>query len=243
MNILKERCIACEICHPYCPVGAIRTIEWEGSSISQIDQDGCVECGVCLRSGVCPSDAFEMPELTWPRTLRAEFSNPLTPHHSTKEGGRGTEEMKTNDVTGRFGRGATGISIEVGRPSLGARFRELEKVAMAIAGLNIEFEPQNPVTALMMDRRTGKIHEDVLNEKVLSAIIEFKIENSRLKEALDVLKALSAQVGTVFSVGLISPVERDGSLSLVAMARACGFHVRPNGKVNVGLGRPLKQVV
>jgi NAD-dependent dihydropyrimidine dehydrogenase PreA subunit len=243
MNILKERCSGCEICRPYCPVGAIRTIEWEGSSVSEIDQDECVECGVCLRSGVCPADAFEMPELTWPRTVRAEFSNPLTPHHSTKEGGRGTEEMKTNDVTGRFGRGTTGISIEVGRPSLGARFKELEKVTRAIAALDIEFEPQNPVTALMVDRRTGQINPDVLNEKVLSAIIEFKIENSRLKEALDVLKALSAQVGTVFSVGLISPVERDGSLPFIFTAGECGFHIRPNGKVNVGLGRPLKEVV
>jgi len=242
MNIREERCTGCRICHPYCPVGAIFTIRRQDRTVSEIDQKECVECGVCLRSKVCPEDAFEAIELTWPRAVRAEFSNPLTSHRSTKEGGRGTEEMKTNDVTGRFQRGFTGVSVEVGRPSLGARFRELQKISMAIAKLNVEFEPMNPVTALMADRKRGTINEDVLDEKVLSAIVEFKIENGRLKGALEVLKTLAAEVDTIFSVGLISPVEKDGSIPFLSLAKEAGFPLRPNAKINVGMGRPLKEV-
>jgi len=37
MLIDKEKCIGCEECIPYCPVGAIRLAE--GGSVSEIDQD------------------------------------------------------------------------------------------------------------------------------------------------------------------------------------------------------------
>jgi len=98
MLIDKEKCNGCEICHAYCPVGAITTIAGRDVSVSEILQGDCVECGVCLRSGICPTGAIFMPELKWPRSIRAEFSNPLVPHRSTKEGGRGTEEMKTTTL-------------------------------------------------------------------------------------------------------------------------------------------------
>jgi len=35
-----------------------------------IDEDECVECSVCLRSGCCPTEALYQPELVWPRTVR-----------------------------------------------------------------------------------------------------------------------------------------------------------------------------
>lgn len=240
MKVYKESCTGCEICHPYCPVGAITLAEKAGESVSEIDQDKCVECGVCLRSGVCPTDALYMPELEWPRSIRAEFSNPLTKHPSGSKG-RGTQEMKTNDVTGRFRRGIAGIGVELGRPGVCTTFKELQTVSMALAKLGVEFEPNNPVSALMVDRKTGKLNDDVLNERVLSAIIECKVENDRLKDVLKTLKEVATKIDTVFSVDLISRVNADGTIPNVSVAKDSGFSPRPNTKTNVGLGRPLKE--
>jgi Pyruvate/2-oxoacid:ferredoxin oxidoreductase delta subunit len=245
MKIDKEKCVGCEACHPYCPVGAITTVEWERTLVSEVSQDECLECGACLSAEVCPTDAIYMPELGWPRSIRAMFSNPLTPHSSSEKlrMGRGTEEMKTNDVTGRFRRGEAGVSVEVGRPGVGSTFRDLEKVSMAVANFGVEFEPDNPVTSLIVDKKVGKINEEILDEKILSAVIEFKVKHDQLKGVLRVLKDVSAKIDTVFSVGLISRVNEDGTIPTVSIAREAGFFPRPNTKTNVGLGRPLKEEV
>ncbi|MFB3886285.1 MAG: indolepyruvate ferredoxin oxidoreductase subunit alpha [Thermodesulfobacteriota bacterium] len=242
MNVDKEKCTGCGICYPYCPVGAIGPFESENDPASEINQDQCVECGVCLRSGVCPTDALYMPELRWPRSIRAEFSNPITKHPSGSKG-RGTQEMKTNDVTGRFRRGMAGIGVELGRPGVGTTFKDLQTVSMALARAGVEFEPNNPVSALMEDRKTGKMNEEVLNETVLSAIIECKVEIGRLKEVLETLKAVAKRIETVFSLDLISRVNEDGSIPAVAIANEAGLPPRPNTKMNLGLGRPLKEEV
>jgi len=239
MKIDKEKCTACELCHPYCPVGAIVTVERNGESVCEIDQAECVECGACnLRARVCPTDAIFRPPLEWPRTIREAFSNPNARHPSGSRG-RGTEEMKTNDVTGRYPSGMAGVALEMGRPGIGASFRDIQTVAMALARIGVEFEADNPVSALMADRKAGVFREEVLGEKVLSAILEFKIENERLKEVLLGIKDVAARIDTVFSLGLISRVEPDGSIPVEPIAREAGFLPRPNMKTNVGLGRSL----
>lgn len=240
MKIDKEKCIGCEDCHSYCPVEAIKSVAWEGNSVSEIDQDQCVECGACYkRSSVCPVDAIYMPKLEWPRSIREHFSNPDVKHPLTTGQGRGTEEMKTNDVTGRYPRGIAGVGIEMGRPGISTSFKDLQTVVMALAKWGVEFEPNNPVAALIVDKKTGKINEEVLNERVLSAIVEFKIEINRLKKVLETIKDVSNQIDTVFSLDLISRVDADGSIPTAAIAIEAGFTPRPNTKTNVGLGRPL----
>jgi Pyruvate/2-oxoacid:ferredoxin oxidoreductase delta subunit len=240
MQIDKEKCIGCEECHPYCPVGAITSVECEGGSVSEIDQVACVECGCCHeRSSICPVDAIYMPKLEWPRSIREPFSNPHVAHPSTTGQGRGTEEMKTNDVTGRFPFGFAGVAVEMGRPGVGTSFRDLQTVAMAIARLGVEFEPANPVTELMADQKAGKIREEVLDERVLSAILEFKIKIDKLREVLVTIRDVSMKIDTVFSLDLISRVNPDGSTPVLAIAKEAGFSPRPNTKTNVGLGRPL----
>lgn len=240
MLIDKEKCIGCEECQPYCPVGAISSVETESGTVSEIDQDKCVECGACYkRAGVCPTDAIYMPKLEWPRSLREPFSNPHVKHPSTSGQGRGTEEMKTNDVTGRYRCGMAGVAIEMGRPGVGTSFRDLQTVAMALARLGVEFEPKNPVAELMVNKQTGEINKEVLNERVLSAILEFKIQNERLAEVLAAVKEVAGRIDTVFSLDLISRVHPDGSMPAVEIAKTAGFTPRPNTKTNVGLGRPL----
>ena len=240
MRISTDLCIACELCLPYCPMGAI-FVNDEGSA--QIDRDECVECGVCVRSAGCPVDAFVEEELGWPRSVRAAFSNPLAEHRETRIPGRGTEEMKTNEVTGRFKSGEVGIAIELGRPGTGARFRDVEKVTQAVAKLGVELEPQNPLTFLITDSTTGRIDEDVLDEKVLSAIVEFSIPLPQLARALTELQKVAHEIETVFSLNLIAKVEPDGSVPAVSVVRDLGIPLSVNGKNNVGLGRPLFQEV
>ncbi len=239
MKIDPARCTGCEFCLSYCPVRAIAVRE----EMFDIDQEQCVECGICQRSGICPADAFYQPELKWPRSVRAAFSNPLTTHRDTNVGGRGTEEVKTNDVTGRFREGYAGVLVEMGRPGLGTTFRDLEIVSMTVARMGVEFEPQNPVTSLIADPRTGKIRDDVRDERVLSAIIGFIVENERLGEVLAALKEASTRIDTVFALGLISRVGRDGKIVTLPLAWQAGFPAGPHAKTNVGLGRPLKEEI
>jgi NAD-dependent dihydropyrimidine dehydrogenase PreA subunit len=239
MKIDQEKCIGCELCHPYCPAGAIATAEGEGNPVSEIDQAECLECGNCFeRSRICPVKAIYRPKLEWPRSLREHFSNPHAKHPSTATQGRGTEEMKTNDVSGRYPLGVAGVAIEMGRPGVGTSLRDVQTVAMALAGAGVEFERENPVATLMADIQTGKFKEEVLNEKVLSLILEFKIDNGRLEEILTTIRDVSGRIDTVFSLDLINRVNPDSTIPVIAIAERAGFSPRPNTKTNVGLGKP-----
>ena len=236
MTIDPQRCSGCGKCIPYCPTRAI--IRDTATERVTITEDECVECGTCLHAGVCPSDALVRQELTWPRILRRRFSNPLIRHPRTGVAGRGTEEMKTNDVTGRLQSGMVALTVEMGRPGVGARFRDAEKVTMALSGPDVQLEPDNPVTHLVADTRTGRLRGDVLDEKVLSAIVEVTLPTERLRETLEKLRRVSAEVDTVFSVGLACRLGSDGAAAAFARALEAGFTPSPNGKTNVGLGRP-----
>ena len=152
MRIDQEKCIACRRCISYCTMGCIDLeplLHIPGKVASVVDELECVECGCCKRADICPVDAIYEQPLEWPRTVRSNFSNPLVEHKETRIPGRGTEEMKTDDVTGRFKKGYAGISIEMGRPGTGGRLKDLQTVAMAIAEVGVDFEPKNPITGLM----------------------------------------------------------------------------------------------
>lgn len=234
MKIDPELCIACEECIPYCPMVAISM----KGDIAVIDQDECVECGICLRSGSCSVDAFIDEQHPWPRIIRAEFSNPTVPHRSTGIAGRGTEEVKTNEVTGRLKPGWLAFAIEFGRPVTGARFRDVDMVAQALARVGVTFEPANPVTALMENTRTGKIREDVLNEKALSAIIECVFPREKGPAVLKAFREAVKKIDTVCSVDLADLVEPDEQVPAEKMLNELGISYRINGKTNVGLGHP-----
>jgi NAD-dependent dihydropyrimidine dehydrogenase PreA subunit len=237
MRIDAEKCMGCMECAEFCPMDCI--VEREG--FGYIDEDECVECGVCLRVGVCPNDALFIPKesLCYPRLIRAQFSDPGVAHPSTNQAGRGTEEMKTNDVTGRFRRGEFGMALEFGRPGIGTRLTEIEKVLQTLMAMQVELEENNPVFALVADKTTGRLKPEVRNEKVLSAILEFKIRQEQLEEVVGRLRPVLAEVDTVVSWGLATRFAENGSLPALSRLEALGVPARPNGKVNMGMGRPI----
>ena len=234
---IGEACVGCELCLPYCPMGAITM--GTATKLAIIDQDECVECGVCLRSGVCPVDEFIEEAHPWPRSVRSAFSDPLTVHKETRVPGRGTEEAKTNDVTGTFRKGFVGVTAEMGRPGVGTRFRDVEKVAQALARAGVEFARQNPVTHLMSDQTTGKLGSEVLNEKVLSAMIESVTTIVNLPAVIKELREVARQIDTVFSLTITTRLDADGSAPCEKVLSDLGVSLYVDGKTNVGLGRPL----
>jgi hypothetical protein len=221
----------------YCPMNCIH----QGYSSVFIDKDECVECGVCLHVGVCPVDAIYMPpeSLEYPRAIRMQFSDPSAEHPNLKAWGRGTEEAKTNDVTGKFAKGEYGMLFEFGRPVTGTRFTEVQKITTAVCEMGLEILEDNPIYGLLEDKKTGSIKREYLNEKILSAILEIKFEKKRLEEIVMAIFPLFDELDTVVSVGLVSRFSDEGILPVIRQLENLGISVRPNAKINVGLGRPI----
>lgn len=264
MRINPGKCVACGNCTYVCPMGAIYIDPV--LKRATIDRDECVECYTCFNGlsqehlppavvrgvrrvfaalrirfepepDVCPTAAFEPDELTWPRVVRRAFSDPRVPHESTGVEGRGTEEVKTNDVTGRVGPGDVGFTIELGRPGVGVRFRDIQVVCRALAGAGVAFEKKNPVTSLMSDVATGTIREDILDEKVLSAIVEIKVPVSRAEEVIRLVWDVEKRIDTVVSIGAGVRCDQQGNDTVVApILERLGYHLE-RAKTNVGLGR------
>lgn len=235
--INEEKCKGCKLCIPYCPMDAFTVVS---KKKVVIDQDRCTECYVCVRKQICPFGAIEKVNLEGTlRNFSHFLSDPTETKATTGVPGRGTEESKTNDVTGRTKIGQVGIAIDMGRPGVGLRLADAEKVAMAVAAAGLTFEECSPLTEIMEDKKTGKLKSEYLPVHLLSIIIE---GNCRLEDFPKVIRALQeveGQIDTVFSLGVISRVDADGNSPVVAEIEKLGLKKPIRGKVNVGLGRPL----
>lgn len=239
MYIDAEKCVKCGLCQPYCPMGCIKA----GEDAMYIELEECVECGICERNANCPTKAINQSFLEMPRAVRKAFSDPFGKHENTelKHMGRGTEEIKTNDVTGIVhSMDRVAVAVEVGRPGVGAYFRDVEILTKAISKYEIEYEKNNPLTPYVIDKSTGEIEPDILNEKVLSVIIEFGCNVDDLEDILAALKEVQYDVDTVFSVAVISKVDENNKSSVEDLLLKNGYQIRSaSSKTNVGLGRPL----
>jgi len=203
----------------------------------------CVECGVCERFAKCPKEAIYNVHLEAPRAYRKAFSDPFGKHENTalKHAGRGTEEVKTNDVTGVVSSlDPVSFAIEMGRPSVGSTFVDLEKLTMTVAPFAIDFEVNNPITSLIIDKKAGKIDPSVLGESVMSAIIEFSCPVKNIKPMLIEIEKASKQIDTVFSMCIICRVDEEtNAIPARAIIDELGIDVdQTSAKTNMGLGRP-----
>ncbi len=264
MKINPDKCVACGNCTYVCPMGAIYVDP--RSQRATVDRDECVECYACYyglsrermnptfvrtirkllqiarlrfdpEPDICPTSAFEPDDLQWPRVVRRAFSDPRATHKSTGVQGRGTEEVKTNDVTHRVKEGEAGFTIEFGRPGVGVRFRDIQKFTQALARANVPFEKKNPMTLLMSDVTTGTLRPDILNEKVLSAIVEIKVPVARVEEIVRLVHDLESQIGSVVALGVGTRCDENGEESVVApILQRLGYRIE-RAKTNTGLGR------
>ena len=264
MRINTDKCVACGNCTYVCPVGAIYIDP--KIKRATVNRDECVECYSCFHGlsqehlnptfvravrklfqmarvrfdpepDVCPTAAFEPDELSWPRTVRRAFSDPRVPHESTGVHGRGTEEVKTNDVTGRVQMGDVGFTIEFGRPGVGVWFRDIQKMCTALAKARVAFETRNPVTSLMSDVATGTIREEILGEKVLSAIGEIKVPAGRAEEIIRLVWDVEKQIDTVIALGVGARCDEQGEENTIApVLEKLGYSLE-RAKTNIGLGR------
>jgi NAD-dependent dihydropyrimidine dehydrogenase PreA subunit len=239
MFIDQTVCAGCEECIPYCPVEAIKSVD----GAVTIDFDECVECTACMRFANCPVEAIkESPETAlWPRAVRRQFSDPTTRHPSTRGPGRGTAEMKTNDVTNKIKPGEIGVGLEFGRPGIASRLYDMEKMTVALAKLGCRFEPENPVTFLLTDPATGVMKPEVRNERVLSAIIEAQMPAAGLAQLVPVIHEVARHVDTVISWEIVTRLNDDGSIPIMEDLKKLGTMPRPNAKINLGMGRPYPQ--
>lgn len=242
MIIDQEACIGCGKCVHTCTVRAILC----GDDVVDIDRERCVECGNCLRVAECPTGALQQDELSWPRIIRKYFSDnqfkwPAEMRYTTGYG-RGTEECKTNDRTGKFKRGDVGLAVELGRPNTGTYLYNAEKIIQTLMKAGAEMAEKSPMTALISDKAAGTLRDDIKKERVLSCIVEGKVKLERLESTLNLLKAVASKLDTVFSLGLVTRMEGDGFTSPIEpVLTRMGLSARPNAKINLGLGRPLRE--
>jgi ferredoxin len=264
MRINPDKCVACGNCTYVCPMGAIYIDPV--IKRATVDRNECVECYACFNGlsqehlnptlvrtlrklfqmvrlrfdpepDVCPTAAFDPEDLQWPRVVRRAFSDPRVPHESTGVQGRGTEEVKTNDVSGRVQMGEVGFTIEFGRPGVGVWFHEIQKMTGALAKAGVAFEKKNPITSLMSDVAAGTLREDILGEKILSAIVEIKVPVARTEEIILLVREVEKQVDTVVALGVGTRCDENGQDNLVApILERLGYKLE-RAKTNMGLGR------
>ena len=264
MRINPHKCVACGNCVYVCPMGAIYVDP--DLKRATVDQNECVECYACYyglstehlnptfvrtvrklfqlgrvrfdpEPDICPTAAFEPEDLQWPRVVRRAFSDPRATHESTGVQGRGTEEVKTNDVTNRVKEGEVGMTIEFGRPGVGVWFSEIQKMTQALAAASVPFEKRNPVTHLMSDVSSGTLREDILAEKVLSAIVEIKVTLDRVEEIIRLVHEVEKEIKTVVALGLSTRCDPNGEeIALAPILERMGYKLE-RAKTNTGLGK------
>src|SRR5271169_450869 len=264
MKINPNKCVACGNCTYVCPMGAIYVDP--AIKRATVNLDECVECYACINGlsqehlnptivrltrsllkmmrirfdpepDVCPTAAFEPEELTWPRMVRRAFSDPRVPHESTGIEGRGTEEVKTNDISGRVNVGEVGFTIELGRPGVGVRMREIQQICWRLGAAGVSFETRNPITSLMTDVRSGTLREDILGEKLMSAIVEIKVPVERTEEIVRLVWEAEKELDTVVALGVGTRCGPDGEDRVLApILERLGYKLE-RAKTNTGLGR------
>jgi hypothetical protein len=89
----------------------------------------------------------------------------------------------------------------------------------------------------MSDVSTGTLREDILNEKVMSAIVEIKVPVERTEEIVRLVWEIEKQLDTVVALGVATRCGEHGEEVVVApILEKLGYKLQ-RAKTNIGLGR------
>lgn len=228
---INEHCIGCLACLPYCPQGAIKSNAAHEQAF--IDEEACVECGVCLDTDVCPADALEESQkemaLVKQRFGRLVASFPGG-DKAGRSGGDGFD-VKRNDVTRNIPRGIAAVRLEINRPVGGVKLGDIEAMRMFL--INAGWKPD--VGGRYRHLLEKGFTPEVLDQKVLTAYFEMKLPPEELERLIGDARTYLEKTPLWASVN-IACLGETYPLFLKALA-ACGMEADPVAKFNLGLGR------
>jgi hypothetical protein len=94
----------------------------------------------------------------------------------------------------------------------------------------------------MSDVSTGTLRSDILNEKIMSAIVEIKVPVERTEEIIRLVWEVEKKLDTVVALGVATRCDEHGEENMVApILQKLGYKLE-RAKTNIGLGR-VTQVV
>jgi hypothetical protein len=91
----------------------------------------------------------------------------------------------------------------------------------------------------MTDVGSGHIREDILDEKVLSAILEITVPVERTEDIIRTVWEVEKRIDTIVVLGVGTRCDADGEERVVApILEKLGYKLR-RAKTNIGLGRTV----
>jgi hypothetical protein len=89
----------------------------------------------------------------------------------------------------------------------------------------------------MTDVTTGALREDILGEKLMSAIVEIKVPVERTEEVIRLVWEIEKQIDTVVALGVGTRCDETGDETVVSpILERLGYRLH-RAKTNTGLGR------
>jgi hypothetical protein len=94
----------------------------------------------------------------------------------------------------------------------------------------------------MTEVATGTLREDILGEKVMSAIVEIKAPVARMEEIIRLVWEVEKHLDTVVAIGVGARCDEQGEDAVVApILERMGYRLE-RAKTNAGLGRATRRV-
>ena len=106
----------------------------------------------------------------------------------------------------------------------------------------VHFEKKNPITSLMTDVSTGTLREDIMDEKVMSAIVEIKVPVERTEEIIRLVWEIEKQVDTVVTLGVGARCDENGEENVVApILERLGYKLSARKRISASAGSRMSR--